>query len=137
MLFRSLADQLPISKDVAFGRINGVAVSKSSVVVTEAAGATHTQTFTVVLKGRPLADVQIPLTLSDATQVEIDKTLLIFTRANWNVRQTVTVTAKDDTTHENTTTTTIGPGPSVSTDESWDAMPVESVRAFVTDNDPA
>ena len=130
-----IADQLPISKDVAFGRINGIAVSKTALTVTEVAGATHTQTFTVVLKGRPIADVKIPLSLSNA-QVQIDTVQLTFTAANWNVPQTVTVTAVDDTTHENTTTTDISVGPTESTDESWDGMSGASVRAFVTDNDP-
>lgn len=132
-----IADQLPITKETVFGRINGITVNKGSVIVTEAAGATHAQTFTVVLKGRPTADVRIPIALSETTQVEIDKQLLTFTAQNWNVPQTVTVTAKDDTTHENTTTTTISIGPSSSTDASWDEMSADSVRAFVTDNDPA
>ena len=131
-----LADQLPITKDVTFGRINGITVSVNSLLVTEASGAAHSQTFRVSLKGRPVADVRIPLTLSDA-QVEIDRALLTFTRQNWNVPQIVTVMAKDDTIDENTTTTTISIGPADSTDESWNGMSGESVRAFVTDNDPA
>ena len=133
-----LANQLPITKDVTIGRLDGIAVNKTGVVVTEAAGATHLQTFTVVLKGIPLADVRIPLTRSETTQVTLDKTELTFTRQNWNVPQTVTLTAIDDTIDEDTTTTTIITiGPTVSTDESWDAMSGGTVRVFVTDNDPA
>ena len=132
-----LADQLPISKDVTFGRLNGLTVRPTSLVVTEAAGVTHTKTFSVVLKARPLASVAIPLTPSDIAQIDLDKILLTFTPQNWNVPQIVTVTAKDDTTHENTTTTIITIGPSESTDPPWDAMSGGTVGVLVTDNDPA
>ena len=132
-----IADQLPITKDVTFGRINGINVSVNSLLVTEAAGPTHSQVFRVSLKARPLADVRIPLALSDAAQVDLDTALLTFTRQNWNVPQRVTVTAVDDTLDENTTPITIEIGPAISTDASWDGMSGEAVRAFVTDNDPA
>ena len=131
-----LADQLPISKDVSFGRFNGIFVNKASLTLTEAAGATHAQTFTVVLKARPGADVKIKLTPSDTVQVVVDKTELTFTRANWDTPQVVTVTAVDDAIHESTTTTNITIGPSESTDASWNGMSGGTLRALVTDNDP-
>ena len=130
-----LADQLPISKDVTFGRLNGITITPTSLVVTEAAGTTHTRTFRVVLKARPLASVAIPLTPSNI-EIDLDKILLTFTPQNWNVPQIVTVTAKDDAIHENTTTTTIAVGPAESTDPPWDAMPGGTVGVLVTDNDP-
>jgi hypothetical protein len=131
-----LADKLPISKDVTFGRINGIKLNKGSVSLTEASGPAHSQTFTVVLQGRPAADVKIKLTLSDA-QIGIDKPELTFTRQNWQTPQLITVTATDDQIHEALPTTTlITIGPSESTDASWDGMPGGSVAATVTDNDP-
>ncbi len=133
-----LANQLPISKDVTFGRLDGITLNKTGLVVTEAAGPARSQTFTVVLKGIPLADVRIPLTRSETTQLTLDKSEVIFTRQNWNIPQTVTVTATDDTIDETASTTTIITiGPTVSTDESWNAMSGGTVRVFVTDNDPA
>ncbi len=132
-----ILDLLPVTKDVTFGRINGITVSKGSLTVTEAAGLSHAQTFTVVLKRPPLTDVKIPLTPSETIQVTLDKTQLIFTRQNWNIPQTVTATAVDDTIHENTTTTVITVGPSESTDASWNGMGGGSVFVSVTDNDPA
>ena len=130
-----LADQLPISKDVTFGRINGITVSKASVSVTEAAGVSHSGSFTVVLKGRPLTDVKIKITPSETVQVAIDKTELTFTRANWNVPQVVTATGVDDVIHENSTTTTVTIGPSESSDASWNGMSAGPVFVSVTDND--
>ena len=131
-----LADKLPISKDVAFGRIDGIKVSRRSLALTEAAGASHAQTFTVVLQGRPASDVVLPLTLSDS-QVQTDKPELTFTTQNWQIPQVVTVTAIDDQSHENLPTTTIITiGPSQSTDTSWNEMAGGSVAATVTDNDP-
>ena len=124
------------AKDVTFGRFNGITVNKSALTLTEAVGATHSQTFTVVLKARPGADVKLTLTPSDTTQVVVDKTELTFTRVNWNTPQVVTVTAVDDTTHESTTTTNITIGPSESTDASWNGMSGGTVRALVTDDDP-
>ena len=132
-----LADQLPITKDVTLGRLNGIKVSKNSVVVTELTGPTHMQTFKVVLTGKPAQDVKLKLTLSGATEIEIDKTELTFTKQNWDDPQIVTVTAKDDFTHDGTTTTTITLGPSESTDASWNGMQGGTVTAFATDNDPA
>ena len=132
-----LADQLPISKDITFGRINGIIVNKTSVTVTEAAGSTHSRTFKVVLDGRPRDDVKLPLTPADDMQVMIDKTDLVFTKANWDTPQTVMVTAIDDTTHESITSTRIAIGPAESEDSSWNGMSGGSVTAFVTDNDPA
>src|SRR4030095_11753370 len=132
-----LADHLPISKDVTFGRINCIIVNKTAVGVHEAAGSTRSRSFKVVLDGKPRADVKLPLTRSDETQVTIDKTDLVFTKANWDTPQTVTVTARDDDTRALATTTRIGIGPAESEDSSWDGMSGSSVTVFVTDNDPA
>ena len=132
-----LADHLPISKDVTFGRINGIVVNKTSVAVTEAPGVRHALGFKVVLDGKPRADVKVPLTRANGTQVMIDKTELIFTKTNWDTPQLVTVTAIDDMTQEPTSTTRIFIGPSESDDPSWDGMSGGSVTAFVTDNDLA
>ena len=132
-----LADQLPILKDVVFGRINGITVSRTALTVTEAAGAKHSRSFTVVLQGKPAADVKLATTLSVSTRLQIDQPQLIFTKQNWNVPQTVTVTAIDDMTHQGTTTSTVNIGPSVSTDDSWNGMTASSVTVSIEDNDPA
>ncbi|MBF2755284.1 MAG: hypothetical protein ISN29_08520, partial [Gammaproteobacteria bacterium AqS3] len=55
-------------------------------------------TFTVKLGSEPTANVEVMLARTDAssTDVTLDKTSLTFTTGNWNVAQTVTVSAADD-----------------------------------------
>ena len=65
----------------------------SGLTTTEAGG---TATFTVVLNTQPTADVTIALSSSDTTEGTVAPASLIFTTANWNVAQTVTVTGVDD-----------------------------------------
>ena len=132
-----LTDQMPIAKDVITARINGITVKPAVVTVTELNGPAHSGTFKVVLRGKPAADVKLKLKLSLATEIDIDKTELTFTRQNWDTPQVVTVTAKDDFTHDGTTTTTVTIGPSESTDSSWNGMSGGTVTVQATDNDPA
>ena len=132
-----LADQVPIKRDFIVGRINGFKVKKTTLSVTEAAGATHSQTFKVVLTGKPAQDVKIPLLLSGTTEIETDKVELTFTPQNWDKPQIVTVTAKDDTDHDGTKTTDITIGPTVSTDTTWNGMNGGTVTVTSLDDDPA
>ena len=71
--------------------------SGGSTTVSEA-GATS-DTYTVVLRSQPTADVTVfvdPDTQSDVGVVPGASVLLVFTSANWSVAQTVTVTAVND-----------------------------------------
>ena len=52
--------------------------------------------FMVVLSSEPTANVTVTIVSSDGTNVSLDKTVLIFTPSNWNVGQTVTLTAQED-----------------------------------------
>ena len=63
------------------------------LTTTEAGG---TATFTVVLNTQPTADVTIALSSSNTTEGTVSPASLVFTTANWNVAQTVTVTGVDD-----------------------------------------
>ena len=126
---------MPIDHDVTFGPINGIIVSPQQLQVKEAAGSEHSASFTVRLDRPPTADVKIPLTVSDATEIEIDKAELIFTAQNWNVAQTVVVSAKDDTTKESSKTSLVRLGASISTDLRWNGMDGDDVSVTVTDND--
>ncbi len=72
----------------------GIQVSPTSgLVTTEAGGTAH---FTVVLLSQPTADVTIPIASSDLTEGTVAISQLVFTSANWNAPQTVTVTGVDD-----------------------------------------
>ncbi len=73
----------------------GIAVSAPSpgTQTTEAGGKV---TVDVVLQSQPTGNVTIPVSVSNAAEATIDKTQLVFTTANWNIAQTITVTGKDD-----------------------------------------
>jgi len=67
----------------------------------------RTATFKVCLKTQPTRDVIVNLTVQDLTEGRIDRSQLTFTRTNWNVKQTVTVTGVDDNIFDGDITYTI------------------------------
>lgn len=71
-----------------------LSVSPRTGLVTGESGASDS--FTVVLDRAPTGDVVIPLTVSDATEVTIDRFSLVFTVDDWDQPQAVTVTGVDD-----------------------------------------
>lgn len=108
------------------------------VTLVESGGSTNvteggaTDTYTVVLNTQPSADVI--LTITPDAQVTRSPSTLTFTTANWNVAQTVTVTAVDDGvvegTHSGTIThSTAGGG--------YNGVSIANVVASITDNDTA
>jgi hypothetical protein len=74
----------------------GISVSAPSATLTHEWGSTVT--FTVVLASQPVDSVVVPLSSSKPQEGLPSPTSLIFTAANWNVPQTVTVTGQDDHT---------------------------------------
>lgn len=71
----------------------GVALSAPAISTSEDGLAV---TFTVQLLSEPDADVTIPLVSGDTTEGTVSPASLVFTAANWNTPQTVTVTPVDD-----------------------------------------
>ncbi len=65
----------------------------ADLTTTESGG---TAQFTVVLSEQPTKPVKIPVKTSDATEGTANTKLLVFTNANWNQAQTVTVKGIDD-----------------------------------------
>jgi len=57
-----------------------------------------TDTFTVVLRDRPLTNVTLSVTSTDTGEVSVDKSTLTFTPMNWDQPQTVIVTGVDEPT---------------------------------------
>lgn len=55
-----------------------------------------TDSFGISLAARPLANVTIRLTSSNLNEVNVSPSSLLFTPANWNVTQTVTLTGVND-----------------------------------------
>ena len=81
----------------------GVTVTGSPVAVTEGS----TASYTLVLTSEPTADVTITPTSSDLDAVTVTPATLVFTDANWQTAQTVTVmgVADADTDNESVTIT--------------------------------
>jgi hypothetical protein len=83
-------------------------------------GAVHgfTDTYKVELTKAPTADVTVTLSF-DNKQLSLSSSTLTFTSANWNVAQTVTVTAVDDTLREDPKLSLITHSVSSSTDTAY------------------
>lgn len=96
----SLASTLPVrvldSDDMTRTLINIIPTGGSTGVVEGGA----TDTYQVVLRRAPTANVTLGANYNN-TQVTVSPANLTFTSANWNVPQTVTVTAVDDPDVEN------------------------------------
>ena len=72
----------------------GLVLSAPSLSVLEGARST----YTLVLGSQPTATVTVDITGAAGTDLALDKTSLTFTTLNWNVPQTVRVTAAQDNT---------------------------------------
>jgi hypothetical protein len=72
----------------------GVIVAPISGLVTSEAGGTAS--FAIVLASEPLADVTIGLSSSDPTEGSTMSASVTFSRATWNLAQTIVVTGVDD-----------------------------------------
>jgi hypothetical protein len=102
------AIQLAASGDAAYvGRTATISVTNSdndaaSITVSPASGTATTSelgatvTFTIVLTAQPVSGVTIPLSSSDPAEGTVAPASVVFTSANWNVPQLVTVTGMDD-----------------------------------------
>ncbi|MCB9453913.1 MAG: hypothetical protein H6672_20975 [Anaerolineaceae bacterium] len=108
------------------------------VAITESGGSTDiaeggvTDTYTVVLTTPPTANVVI--TVTPDAQCTALPSPLTFTAGNWNVAQTVTVTAVDDAVIEGPHTCVITHA-ATSGDAAYDGIAIADVTANVTDND--
>lgn len=120
--------------------IDNFRMAAPGVIITESGGTTQvteggaTDNYTVVLRTPPTNNVVITLNLG--TQVTVNQTTLTFTNSNWNVPQTVTVTAVDDVAvegnHLGTITHTVASG-----DVAYGGLAVPSVTVSIADNDSA
>jgi hypothetical protein len=109
----------------------GITLTQSNGNTTVTEGG-NTDTYTLTLITQPTADVTI--NLNPGNQITLDKTSLTFTSANWNVSQTVTVTAVNDITPEATQTNTIVHAVT-STDTNYNNFSLADVSVSIQDND--
>ncbi|MFN7805549.1 MAG: M10 family metallopeptidase C-terminal domain-containing protein, partial [Planctomycetaceae bacterium] len=111
----------------------GITVSAASGDTTEAGG---TATFSVVLTREPTANVTVDLSSSDATEGTIDKSSLVFTPANWNTPQLVTITGIDDTIDDGDVAYSIVTSAAVSADPLYSGLDAGNVGVLNLDDDP-
>ena len=114
-----------------------ISESNGSTSVTEAAGAGHTDTYTVVLNSQPTAPVSIAVASDRMTAATVSPATLIFTPSNWNTAQTVTVTAVDDNEAQSSDRSVTISHTATSSDANYRTITIPSVAATVVDNDTA
>ncbi|MBD2210373.1 PQQ-dependent sugar dehydrogenase [Nostoc linckia FACHB-104] len=113
----------------------------AQVIVQQSGGNTAvteggaTDSYSLVLNSQPTANVTINLATT-GNQVTLNKTSFTFTPSNWNIAQTVTVTAVNDTAVEGNHTANITHTVS-STDSKYNNLAVGNVAVTITDNDTA
>ena len=107
----------------------GVTVSDTSLDIDEG----DSDTYTVVLESRPTHNVTITVNDPSNTDVTADPADLTFTPTNWNTAQTVTVTASQDSGHDDEDGTVTHSA--ASTDTKYDGISVSDVSVNVTDDE--
>ena len=113
----------------------GVSVTPTAGLVTTESGGSAS--FTIVLTSRPIGDVTIDLSSSDATEGTVSPASVTFAPANWNAPQTVTVTGVDDPAVDGPQTYTVVTATAVSSDPAYDGVDAADVGTTNTDDDLA
>jgi Ca2+-binding RTX toxin-like protein len=92
-----------------------------------------TAAFTVSLNAAPTSNVTLNFAVSDTTEAKLNTSSLTFTKDNWNVAQSLTVTGVDDYDYDGDVTYTLNVTVS-STDATYAALNVSSI-ALVNKDD--
>jgi hypothetical protein len=108
-----------------------VVTSAGSLVTTEAGG---TATFQVALSRAPTSDVTIRFSTSDSTEGTARTSTLVFTAANWQTPQSVTVQGVDDTLVDGSQAYNILMA-TTSTDAAFNGLTGPAVTVHNSDND--
>jgi len=111
----------------------GLTESKAAATVTEGGAG---DSYTLRLASQPTATVTITLSALPAGQVNFSPPTLTFTTANWDQPQTVTLTAVNDNTHEDTLIASVHHALS-SADTRYAALVPVDIAVTVIDNDVA
>ncbi|MEW5852021.1 MAG: Calx-beta domain-containing protein [Myxococcota bacterium] len=114
----------------------GIVVSPESGLAVNEAGKTST-TFTVALKTEPGAEVTFNLSTSDTTEGVVSPAALKFTAQDWNIPQTVTVTALDDQVDDGDVTFHVVVGAMASTDTLYNGVDADDIPVLNIDDDVA
>lgn len=127
----------PITATIIDNDSAGVIISETAGTAIAEAGASDT--YTLTLNSRPKASVVVtvrPDAQADAGAGAGNPVPFTFAPAAWNVPQTVTVTAVDDTVAEGNHTGVVA-HTVASTDPFYSGLSAGSVAASITDNDTA
>ena len=100
--------------------------------MTTESGGSHT--FTVALTSEPTAEVTIGLSSSNTAEGTVSPNSLVFTAANWNEAQTVTVTGVDDAVADGDVAYTIVTTAAASSDSTYDGLNAANVSATNVDD---
>ncbi|HEY5926836.1 MAG TPA: hypothetical protein VIV11_34355 [Kofleriaceae bacterium] len=115
--------------------LRGITVNAPAMLMTSETGTQ--QSFAVVLQTQPAADVTIAVTSTDASEATLSTTQLVFTPANWNVVQTVTVTGADDGLDDGDQMYSVTLGAATSTDTMYAGLDPDDLDGVNADNDTA
>ena len=117
--------KLAIAPGITIGSSIGLTTSENS----------GTASFSVVLDTPPTADVTIAVSSGDLTEGTLSTSSLTFTPANWNVRQTVTISGVDDAQFDGSIAYTIVLAASVSSDPGYNGINPTVISVVNLDND--
>ncbi|GIW65828.1 MAG: hypothetical protein KatS3mg094_347 [Candidatus Parcubacteria bacterium] len=109
---------------------NGVSVNPTSITVTEGGEGSS---YNLRLTSAPTSNVIIRLTYN-SSQIQTNTSTLVFTPTNWNINQTINVTAVNDSIAEGNHTVVISHSAS-STDNNYNNIQISNVNVNIVDND--
>ena len=138
---------LSVKSSGVYGQIGQYTVNidapPAGITVTPVSGATTTgedgrqTTFTVVLQTQPTADVVIPISSTNLAEGTLSAASLVFTAANWDVPQVVTITGVDDAIVDNDTAYSVIIGAASTTDPEYSGRDPADISVVNLDNDDA
>ena len=125
----------PVDVTVLDNDIPGITIVPSSALATAAEGGAG-GSFQVRLDVPPASNVVLRVTSADAGEVTAAPATLTFTPDNWNVLQTVTVAAVNDTAVDGLRTTAIAVAvDAAASDDAYDSVAARTVTVTSLDND--
>ncbi|HYE04180.1 MAG TPA: cadherin-like domain-containing protein [Planctomycetota bacterium] len=115
----------------------GINVAGSMPAVSEATGASHTQTFLISLTSEPYFPVYFAISSSDPGEgyVHPDDSTIVLHAGNWSSGQTVRIVGENDWIDDGDVDFTINVDRSSSDDGAYDGQGAWSVAARCTDDD--
>ena len=109
--------------------------SSGSTVVSEAAGAGRTDTYTVELATLPTGSVTVAVTSGAVGAATVSPATLTFSTSDWNSEQTVTVTGVDDFVDQSSDRSVTISHSATSSDTAYSGITIADVTVTVVDDD--